>query len=68
MFVHFKSIVEPVEKVEAIMNRLEIVELNVSSSKKLGADEIGSATNIMVGRVREICDRQFRNKGKYNTS
>src|SRR5665647_2364941 len=47
----FKALAELLEKVEATKKRLEIIEQTAIFLKTLEADEIESATNMMVGRA-----------------
>jgi DNA ligase-1 len=47
----FKSLVELLEKVESTKKRLEIIEQTANFLKSLEAEEIESATNMMVGRA-----------------
>jgi DNA ligase 1 len=47
----FKSFSELVEKIENTKKRLEIIEQTANYLKALSADEIGPATNMIVGRA-----------------
>jgi DNA ligase-1 len=47
----FKSLSELLEKVEATKKRLKIIDQTANYLKTLGAEEIESATNMMVGRA-----------------
>jgi DNA ligase 1 len=47
----FKSLSELLEKVEATKKRLEIIDQTANYLKTLEAEEIGPATNMMVGRA-----------------
>ena len=47
----FKSLSELLEKIEATKKRLEIIDQTANYLKTLGAEEIESATNMMVGRA-----------------
>jgi len=51
MLAPFKSLSELLEKVEGTTKRLEIIDLTANYLKTLSSQEIGSATNMMVGRA-----------------